>query len=630
MKHYPCKSIISVLLISILLFGSVKCAAVGKTADEVNTLVGGIVSCEASSKGVNGRQGIVDYFASNEMTLGGEWYVISFIQNNYGCDYSRYEKALISYLRNNSVYSATSREKFALTLIALNSGDKRAKKYIEEVSEEAIGAQGIMSLIFGLHLLNNGCKSSAYTPYSLALEIVSLQNEDGGWSVSGANSDVDVTAMALQSLYPFRNSLNSEIEKAVKLLSSRQRSDGTYQSYGVYNAESTAQVIIALSSLGIDASADERFVKDGSSAFDGLLKFRKSDGSFCHTENGSKNASATSQALNAFVAYSRFINHSGAFYKMPHSFSPYAEATAEPSADNSVGSGQNADYPESERITASVPSHTNNHGSDKSEAALSEKANGEAVLSDGSSVPSEDGSYSVQTYNNGSIESIGQNGSTPEITEGISNKDELITYEIGEAVSSISLTKSFKIKLCIISAVLLAAIILCAVLIVLKKRNKKNYIVIGFAALIIIVSVLFMRISAADDYYNSSVYKTDTVGTVTVEVRCDTVDGLENAPENPVILEETEVEINENDTVYNVLAQALQKAGIPFEHNASYYISGIDNLYEFQFGDLSGWMYLVNGETPSVGCGEYKVSDGDRIQWLYTCDIGNDLKRLTD
>ena len=71
----------------------------------------------------------------------------------------------------------------------------------------------------------------------------------------------------------------------------------------------------------------------------------------------------------------------------------------------------------------------------------------------------------------------------------------------------------------------------------------------------------------------------------------------------------------------------MQKEGIPFEHNSSYYISGIDNLYEFQFGDLSGWMYLVNGETPSVGCGEYKLSDGDTVQWLYTCDIGNDLKQ---
>ena len=56
------------------------------------------------------------------------------------------------------------------------------------------------------------------------------------------------------------------------------------------------------------------------------------------------------------------------------------------------------------------------------------------------------------------------------------------------------------------------------------------------------------------------------------------------------------------------------------------YISGINYLYEFDFGDLSGWVYHVNGVSPSVGCGEYKLSDGDRIEWLYTCNLGNDLK----
>ena len=56
------------------------------------------------------------------------------------------------------------------------------------------------------------------------------------------------------------------------------------------------------------------------------------------------------------------------------------------------------------------------------------------------------------------------------------------------------------------------------------------------------------------------------------------------------------------------------------------YIAGINYLYEFDFGDLSGWIYHVNGSAPSVGCGEYILKDGDRIEWLYTCDLGNDLR----
>ena len=56
------------------------------------------------------------------------------------------------------------------------------------------------------------------------------------------------------------------------------------------------------------------------------------------------------------------------------------------------------------------------------------------------------------------------------------------------------------------------------------------------------------------------------------------------------------------------------------------YISGINYLYELDFGDMSGWIYHVNDDEPLVGCGEYKLSDGDNIEWLYTCDLGKDLK----
>ena len=55
------------------------------------------------------------------------------------------------------------------------------------------------------------------------------------------------------------------------------------------------------------------------------------------------------------------------------------------------------------------------------------------------------------------------------------------------------------------------------------------------------------------------------------------------------------------------------------------YIAGINYIYEMDFGDLSGWVYHVNGITPSRGCGEYVLEPGDRIEWLYTCELGNDL-----
>ncbi|MBR1898597.1 MAG: DUF4430 domain-containing protein, partial [Oscillospiraceae bacterium] len=58
------------------------------------------------------------------------------------------------------------------------------------------------------------------------------------------------------------------------------------------------------------------------------------------------------------------------------------------------------------------------------------------------------------------------------------------------------------------------------------------------------------------------------------------------------------------------------------------YIAGINYLYEYEFGDLSGWVYHVNGISPSRGCGDYLLSDGDVIEWLYTCDLGRDLNEV--
>ncbi|MBQ5417450.1 MAG: DUF4430 domain-containing protein [Oscillospiraceae bacterium] len=99
-----------------------------------------------------------------------------------------------------------------------------------------------------------------------------------------------------------------------------------------------------------------------------------------------------------------------------------------------------------------------------------------------------------------------------------------------------------------------------------------------------------------------------------------------------MILPPTQFDIDSDDTVYDILVEAARKYGIHAENTGSsgnahgmVYISGINYLYEFDFGDLSGWMYRVNGTAPSVGCGEYRLSDGDIIEWLYTTDIGNDL-----
>ena len=100
-------------------------------------------------------------------------------------------------------------------------------------------------------------------------------------------------------------------------------------------------------------------------------------------------------------------------------------------------------------------------------------------------------------------------------------------------------------------------------------------------------------------------------------------------PADGVILAETEYEIEEGDTVFDILTEAARQYRIQVETAGRWnmiYVAGINYLYELDFGDLSGWIYHVNGFAPPVGCGEYVLEDGDKIEWLYSCDIGNDLR----
>ena len=124
----------------------------------------------------------------------------------------------------------------------------------------------------------------------------------------------------------------------------------------------------------------------------------------------------------------------------------------------------------------------------------------------------------------------------------------------------------------------------------------------------------------------------------TIMVECskifDNQDKLDKAvkdyiPKDGIILKKKEVSFNEGENVYDVLKRELKNENILMEASfttGTAYIEGINNIYEFSCGELSGWMYCVNGEYPNVGCSNYKVQPGDSIEWHYTCDLGEDLK----
>ncbi|MBQ4046734.1 MAG: DUF4430 domain-containing protein [Lachnospiraceae bacterium] len=149
----------------------------------------------------------------------------------------------------------------------------------------------------------------------------------------------------------------------------------------------------------------------------------------------------------------------------------------------------------------------------------------------------------------------------------------------------------------------------------------------------------------ADPGNSDSAGKSDGSGnpdgklTCTVSINCQTLlnhmdelpaEKAEFVPSDGWILKETEMEFKEGDSAFDVLQAVtrenkihLESSFTPAYHSA--YIEGINQLYEFDCGDLSGWMYKVNGWFPNYGCSNYTLSDGDVVEWVYTCSLGQDV-----
>lgn len=146
------------------------------------------------------------------------------------------------------------------------------------------------------------------------------------------------------------------------------------------------------------------------------------------------------------------------------------------------------------------------------------------------------------------------------------------------------------------------------------------------------------RITAIPD--NRLVRNENTTNLCTITVRCDTIlnnaDKLEEAkapyvPEDGVILPMTTVEFTPSETVFDVLKRVCDAADLQIEYSwtplyDSYYVEGINHLYEFDCGFESGWMYQVNDGFPNYGSSAYEVKPGDKIEWKYTCTgLGTDV-----
>lgn len=215
---------------------------------------------------------------------------------------------------------------------------------------------------YTLMALNQGEYGTDELEQSIISAVLANQGENGSWSEWGDSIQTTSNMLAgLAFYYDTDEAVKTAVDKAVSFLSSAQKEDGTFDAYGSgSDANTAAMVVIGLSALGIDPDWDERFIKNGSSALDGLLYFALTDNSaFGHTENTAANSYATEQGFRALIAASK-VMESGAAYNV-YDFSAnqvlpaYAEGT---SSDGSEDSGGSSPAPETDiAVSLTVKTH---------------------------------------------------------------------------------------------------------------------------------------------------------------------------------------------------------------------------------------------------------------------------------
>lgn len=412
--------------------------------------------------------------------------------------------------------AAATRKKFVLNCYRFSP--QEAEKAVEEVLADKGDGQGIMSLVYGLYLAEETGRSVD----TIREELLALQLPDGGFSLRKEESDVDVTAMVLQALLPYREEHSETakvIEEGLGFLAASCNADGTYSSMDVPNCESTAQVISLLAQLGTDYPEEERFTRNGCPLTEVLCGFANEDGSFSHVMEPDKTSVgdeiATIQALSALVYV-------------------YRTQTQEPFTPDFSSIGDGADAKEADGFVVRL-------------------------------------------------------GITALLT----------LVAAGGAIYTIN-----------------------------KKQNVRNRLFsVAIVYALMVAAVWVVKIQGVEEFYDSN-ERTEALHpiTVTVSISKEAVDSTK-----PDIAAPTEVILEEGASAFDALLQVTTANRIPLEYQGTgtnggmVYVEGIAHLYEFDYGDLSGWIFMVNGESARVGAAQYILSDGDNLEWVYSTKLGKDV-----
>lgn len=325
------KRVISVFLCVLCVISSISFIVSAKenkeyTSDNFLSVADGIIAWKKADNGSEPDGYLInDKYLGNAGTTPGDWYPIALgrlgVQdNNEGYLAVIKDRVEERYRESGrlSAAKATEWHRIALAVLAMggdptNFGTDENGAPINLIADGTydrgkttpLGRQGINGWIWGLITLDSmryAVPDGAYnTRDDIIVEIISKQLSDGGFALSSDDADPDITAMAITALAPYYNSekiysyhrkalsadesktVREVVDEAVLCLSRLQLDTGDYKSWGTQNVESTDWVAVALCSLNIDPLSDSRFIKNGNTLFDGIMRYRMTDGGFVHS-----------------------------------------------------------------------------------------------------------------------------------------------------------------------------------------------------------------------------------------------------------------------------------------------------------------------------------------------------------
>jgi len=173
-----------------------------------------------------------------------------------------------------------------------------------------------------------------------------------------------------------------------------------------------------------------------------------------------------------------------------------------------------------------------------------------------------------------------------------------------------------------------------------QNTNQKMNIKTLSMALLLLLALLLLAGCGGEgkDPQDSDTTNPPSGNTCTIQINCGLLvgqnldgTGLETlVPADGVLLETTEVTLNPGDTVYDVTLritkdQKIHMASEGSQSMGNLYIAAISNIYEKAYNSKSGWVYLINGTQPGIGCGTQELKAGDELVWAYSLNLGNDL-----